>query len=190
MPPSGEGLAQSENRIEGAIRAHSGNSVPPEKACHLCAEVGVRLARMPVARQRHVCCPDLRSPWVQVGGTGALKERPFAQSAAHFSNLVLAGGIADAVLQSIELLANATNNFARRCIDGLTATDRGPELVEKGLALVTSLVPAIGYDAAAEISKEAFQTGRTIREIARERTTRSDQELEDILDPASMTANF
>ncbi len=91
------------------------------------------------------------------------------------------------LLQSIELLAAAARNFAERCVDGLQATERGPELVEKGLGIATGLAPIIGYDAAAEIAKEAASSGRTVREVARERTGLSDEELERALDPASMT---
>ncbi|MCS6801322.1 MAG: class II fumarate hydratase [Chloroflexota bacterium] len=91
------------------------------------------------------------------------------------------------LLQSIELLARASENFARQCVDGLKATERGPEMVEKGLAICTGLAPRIGYDAAAEISKEAFRTGRTIREVARERTTLTEAELDELLDPVAMT---
>lgn len=90
------------------------------------------------------------------------------------------------LLQSITLLANAARNFTERCVVGLKATDRGPELVEKGLMLATALAPVIGYDAAAAIAKEAARTGRTIREVARERTGLSEEELDRILDPARM----
>ena len=91
------------------------------------------------------------------------------------------------LLQSIELLAAAARNFAERCVDGLQATERGPELVEKGLAMATGLAPIIGYDAAAEIAKEAAGSGRTIREVAQERTELSDEDLRRALDPTSMT---
>jgi fumarate hydratase class II len=91
------------------------------------------------------------------------------------------------LLQSISLLAAATRNFARQCIRGLRATEKGPEMVERGLAICTALAPIIGYDAAAAISKEALRTGRTIREIAREHTHLSEEELNRILDPARMT---
>ena len=90
-------------------------------------------------------------------------------------------------LQAIELLAAASENFAERCVKGLRATERGPEIVERGLMLATTLAPAIGYDAAAEIAKEAAKSGRTIREVAREKTQLSDQELEHLLDPEKMT---
>ena len=66
------------------------------------------------------------------------------------------------------------------------ATSRGPDLVESGLMLVTALAPEIGYDAAAALAKEAYQSGRTIRELARERTKLSESELDQILDPSHM----
>ena len=91
------------------------------------------------------------------------------------------------ILQSISLLAAAARNFTEQCIKGLQATSKGPEMVEKGLAICTSLAPVIGYDAAAAISKEAHKTGKTIREVAREKTSLSEEELDRILDPASMT---
>jgi fumarate hydratase class II len=90
-------------------------------------------------------------------------------------------------LQSIELLAAGARNFGERCVDGLQATERGPELVEKGLGIATGLAPIIGYDAAAEIAKEAAASGRTIREVAQERTGLSDEDLRRALDPTSMT---
>jgi fumarate hydratase class II len=91
------------------------------------------------------------------------------------------------LLQSIELLATATDNLVEQCINGLQATERGPEMLERGLILATSLAPVIGYDATAELVKEAHKSGRTIREVARERTTLSSEELDRILDPAAMT---
>jgi fumarate hydratase class II len=91
------------------------------------------------------------------------------------------------LLQAIELLAAASRNFAERCVDGLKATERGPELVERGLALATGLATLIGYDAAAEVAKEAARSGRSIREVARERTKLSEDDLRRALDPASMT---
>ena len=68
-----------------------------------------------------------------------------------------------------------------------SATERGPEMVERGLMLATALAPAIGYDAAAEIAKEAAKSGRTIREVAREKTQLSEEELDRLLDPEKMT---
>jgi fumarate hydratase class II len=93
---------------------------------------------------------------------------------------------ARSLLHSIRYLGTSTMNFADKLIAGLTATSRGPDIVESGLMLVTALAPAIGYDAAAALAKEAYQTGRTIRELARERTSLSDGELDRILDPKAM----
>jgi len=69
-----------------------------------------------------------------------------------------------ALLQSIELLGTSCTNFARQCVKGLVATNKGPEMVNKGLMTCTNLVPYIGYDASAKIAKKASATGRTIAE--------------------------
>lgn len=91
------------------------------------------------------------------------------------------------LLQSIALLAAAANNFAVQCVQGIQATEVGPAMVEKGLMLGTALAPAIGYDAAAAIAKEAAASGQTIREVARLRTALADQELARLLNPEEMT---
>jgi fumarate hydratase class II len=90
------------------------------------------------------------------------------------------------LLQSIHLLAAAARNFAEKAIRGIQATERGPEMVEKGLMLATALAPAVGYESAAAIAKEAAKTGKTIRDVARERTDLSEVELNRILDPEAM----
>ena len=92
------------------------------------------------------------------------------------------------LLQSIELLTAACDNFRLQCIDGIKATDKGPQTVEQGLALCTALVPSIGYDAAASISHEAAQSGKTIRQVALEKTTLTEAQLGELLDPLKMTA--
>jgi fumarate hydratase class II len=91
------------------------------------------------------------------------------------------------LLEAIHLLAAASDNFSEQCVKGLRATERGPEMVERGLMLATALAPGIGYDAAAEIAKEAARTNRTIREVAREKTRLSEAELDGLLDPGKMT---
>ena len=95
--------------------------------------------------------------------------------------------IAYNLLQSIDILGSAADNLADQTVAGLKATERGPELVEKGLMLATALAPEVGYDKAAEISKEAFKTGKTIREVAREQTDLSEDELDEVLDAKKMT---
>ena len=91
------------------------------------------------------------------------------------------------ILQSISLLATSAHNFADQCVKGITATSVGPDMVEKGLMLGTALAPAIGYDAAAAIAKEAAARGTTIREMAKEKTDLSDAELDKLLNLESMT---
>jgi fumarate hydratase class II len=90
------------------------------------------------------------------------------------------------LLHSIRYLGTGARNFADQLVAGLAATSRGPDLVESGLMLVTALAPEIGYDAAAALAKEAHATGRTIRDLARERTSLSERDLERILDPVVM----
>ena len=91
------------------------------------------------------------------------------------------------ILQTIELLSTSANNFADQCVKGIQATPTGPAMVEKGLMLGTALTPAIGYDAAAAIAKEASGSGQTIREVAKIRTELSDDQLDQLLDPEDMT---
>ncbi len=91
------------------------------------------------------------------------------------------------LLQAIELLAASAENFSERCVKGLQATDHGPAMVERGLMLATALAPAVGYDEAGAIAKDAAKTGRTIREVAQETTALSKTELDELLDPAKMT---
>lgn len=93
------------------------------------------------------------------------------------------------LLQSIELLSTAARVFADRTVDGIIANrERCESLVEQSLAMCTSLAPKIGYDEAADIAKESFKTGKTVREVARERKLMSEEELNLLLDPRRMTS--
>jgi fumarate hydratase class II len=92
------------------------------------------------------------------------------------------------LLESIRLLANVARVFAERCVDGLAARrERAEAWVEQSLALATALVPAIGYDAAAAIAREAWETGRTVREVARGRTALAAEDLDRLLDARRQT---
>ena len=91
------------------------------------------------------------------------------------------------LLESIDILSSVSSNFASQCISGIKATSKGPDMVKNGLAIATTLVPHIGYDAAALIAKEAQKTGKTIMEIAKLKTGISEDDLDKILDPMSMT---
>ena len=89
-------------------------------------------------------------------------------------------------LESIALLAASARNFSARCVEGLQATDRGPELVERSPMLATALNPVIGYDEAAKIAKESIRTGRPIRQLARGRGV-AESALTKVLDLGKMT---
>jgi fumarate hydratase class II len=118
-----------------------------------------------------------------IGNDGAIT---IAGQSGNFELNVMQPVAAYNLLQSINLLAAVCSNFAEKCIDGIKSTNKGPEMVEKGLALCTALVPEIGYDKAAEISHIAHETGATIREIARKETKLSEDDLNRILDPSKM----
>src|SRR2546429_501972 len=91
-----------------------------------------------------------------------------------------------ATLESITLLAAATRNFSERCVEGLQATDRGPELVERSPMLATALNPVIGYDEAAKLAKESMRSGKSIRQLARAKGV-SEKQLNKVLDLGKMT---
>jgi fumarate hydratase class II len=91
------------------------------------------------------------------------------------------------LLQSIDILSNSAMNLTTQCIDGIKATSKGPDMVENGLAIVTTLVPHIGYDASAKIAHKAQTNNRTILEIALEETNLKEEKLRAILNPENMT---
>src|SRR3989440_881712 len=91
-----------------------------------------------------------------------------------------------AILESITLLAAGSRNFSERCVEGLLATDRGPELVERSPMLATALNPVIGYDEAGKLAKESMRTGRSIRQLARGRGV-NERQLNKVLDLGKMT---
>ncbi|HEX2910429.1 MAG TPA: class II fumarate hydratase [Chloroflexia bacterium] len=95
--------------------------------------------------------------------------------------------IAYNLLEGIRLLTNTCYNLARQCVDGIKATDMGPKMLEQGVLLATPLAPVIGYDKTASIVKKALATNRTVREVAYEEAGLPKDQLDKLLDPASMT---
>jgi aspartate ammonia-lyase len=88
----------------------------------------------------------------------------------------------------VSLLANASDTFATRCIDGIEVNDDRPrELVERNSIVVTALNPHIGYDNGARIAKEAVASGRSIRELVLEEGLMTAEELDVALDLKKMT---
>ena len=92
------------------------------------------------------------------------------------------------LLQSVELLAAVSVVFEEKCVRGMEAdAERCESMVEKSLAMGTSLAPLIGHDAAAAIARKAYETGRTIREVALAERVLDEDTLDAALDPRSMT---
>ncbi len=92
------------------------------------------------------------------------------------------------LLQSIDLLANASGQFNERCLQGLEADRQRCEgLVEESLAMCTALAPVIGYDRAAAIAKQAHESGRSVRQVALAEAVLPEAELNKLLDPRPMT---
>jgi aspartate ammonia-lyase len=92
------------------------------------------------------------------------------------------------VLQSITILTNMLRVFTEKCVQGLTANEkRNAFYAQSTVSLATALNPYIGYAKAAEIVKESVATGRSIIDIAREKRLLTEKEIEEILDPVSMT---
>src|SRR2546423_5651255 len=108
------------------------------------------------------------------------------QSGSFFELNVMMPVAGFAMLESITLLAAATRNFSERCVEGLQATDRGPELVERSPMLAPALNPVIGYDEAGKLAKESMRTGRSIRQLARARGV-GEKDLNKVLDLGKMT---
>ena len=111
-----------------------------------------------------------------------------AGQSGNFELLVMLPVMAYNLLQSIELLARSADNLAVRCIQGIEANKESCEgSIERSLAMCTALAPAIGYEAAAGIAKEAYRTGKTVRELAMDRQVLPEAQLADLLDPWRMT---
>jgi fumarate hydratase class II len=93
-----------------------------------------------------------------------------------------------AAIDAVTLLASATNAFVEFCADEMEANPEACEAsVEQSLSMVTSLNPLVGYEKAAALAKEAFKTGKTIRELCREKQIVAESDLNQALDPWRMT---
>tara|TARA_B100002052_G_C15859953_1_gene589559 strand:- start:114 stop:1511 length:1398 start_codon:yes stop_codon:yes gene_type:complete len=95
--------------------------------------------------------------------------------------------VAYSTLESIDLLSNGVDMFREKLIEGLSANEKVCEnYIEGSLAMCTSLAPVIGYDKAAHLAHLAFDSGKTVREVALEEQVLSKNELEKLLDPKNM----
>lgn len=98
--------------------------------------------------------------------------------------------LAHVIMESLTLITNTTILMAKKCVDGISANiDRCEELVEQSLALITPLAQVIGYDEASRLAKEAGLTGKTVRQLVREKGILTEDEIKKALDPAGMVGN-
>jgi aspartate ammonia-lyase len=96
--------------------------------------------------------------------------------------------IAFRLLRGIQSLCNACVVLRERCVDGITANPaRTREFVEHSIGIVTALVPALGYETATAIAKEALESGRGVYELVRDRGLLTREQLDRLLDPKAMT---
>ena len=132
-------------------------------------------------------CEALTMVCCQVVGNGTTVS--FAGSQGHFELNVFKPVIANAVLQSIRLLADAAVSFTDNCVVGIKANeDKIADLMSRSLMLVTALAPSIGYDKAAEIAKTAHKNGTTLKEEALRLGYVTEAEFERVVRPETMLA--
>jgi fumarate hydratase class II len=93
------------------------------------------------------------------------------------------------LLESVEILSTGSRTFADRCVSGITVNvERCTRNAETTGSLSTALAPVIGYDKAAEVAKKSLKEDKTLRQVVREMNLMSDEELDEIIDFAKMTA--
>jgi fumarate hydratase class II len=110
-----------------------------------------------------------------------------AGSHGHFELNVFKPMIAYNILQSIDLIADSTKNFAIYCVNGIKANRKKiKEHLDNSLMLVTALAPHIGYDNAAKIAKNALKNNTTLKHEALKTGLIQEKDYEHIVDPAKM----
>jgi fumarate hydratase class II len=133
-----------------------------------------------------VMCEMLLQVCAQVLGNDATIT--FSGSFGNFELNVMMPVMTHNLLESIELLAKGAQVFARRCVTGLEVDlEKCKGNLELSLSNCTILAPVIGYDKAAKIAKVAYQTNRTIRQVAAELSGLDQAKLDELLDPAKQT---
>jgi fumarate hydratase class II len=133
-----------------------------------------------------VMCEMLIQVGAQVIGNDAAIT--FSGTFGNFELNVMLPVMAYNLLQATELLTTGSRVFARRCIAGLEADATKCEgNIENSLAMCTALAPVIGYDKAAKIAKQAYESGKTIRQVALEVSGLDKAKLDQLLDARSQT---
>lgn len=111
-----------------------------------------------------------------------------SNASGNFQLNVMLPVIAYNLLQSITLLGNVTRVLADKAVAGFTVNEAAMlELVDKNPIMVTVLNPIIGYEKGAALAKQAYREGRRLKDVAREQTDLSEEELERLLDARGMT---
>src|SRR5437867_9453968 len=147
-----------------------GSSIMPGKVNPVICESVIQVAVQVVGNDATITCGGF-------GGVGSLLELNVAMPV-----------MADRMMNSIQLLGRASHLFVDKLLDGLEVNrERCEALIDQSLMMVTSLAPEIGYESAAKLAKEAFASGKTIRQLALEKKLMSEDRLRELLDPTSMT---
>lgn len=111
-----------------------------------------------------------------------------AGQSGNFQLNVMLPVVAHNLLQSIEILTNACTCLADSALAGFSVNQANLDrALDRNPILVTALNPVIGYEKGAAIAKKAYAEGRPVKEVAREMTDLTDEELERLLDPAALT---
>ncbi len=109
-------------------------------------------------------------------------------SGGQFQLNILMPVMADVALDSVRILTGGANVFADKCLEGLKANpEKCAAAVEQSLSIVTGLNPYIGYEKAAALAKEAFKSGKTIRQLCEEKEILPPDQLKEGLDVVRMT---
>jgi fumarate hydratase class II len=147
-----------------------GSSIMPGKVNPVIAEAAIMVTARVIGNDATITTAAL-------GGVGSILDLNVAMPV-----------MAEAMLESIGLLANATTTFTDKLLAGLEPDrTRAASLIEGSLAMATSLVPALGYDKAAALAKQALAEGKTVRQLAEEQKLLPKNELDRLLDPRAMT---
>jgi fumarate hydratase class II/aspartate ammonia-lyase len=96
--------------------------------------------------------------------------------------------LAHNLLDSIQIMSGGLESFNKRCLKGITANIKHCEnLAESSLSLATALAPKIGYERAAEIAYQAYNEGKTVRQVILEKDLLVESEVDELLDLIKMT---
>lgn len=146
-------------------RLQPGSSIMPGKVNPVVSEAVIQASAQVIGYDAAIC----------LGGLGG-----------YFELNTMLPLMAHNLLGSIQLLAGAARLLNEKCVTGLTANiERCRALIEGSLALSTYLVPEMGYDRAAAVAEEAYQTGRTVRQVVLDQGLLSEEETDKLFDQAS-----